>query len=277
MGKLIKDERYTTVEQLQKMLHAEILPLQKVLPYLASPDTGKRLQFLDDGSGLTDSDNNYPIVDGIPILYPVSISEAFLQGGLDLNYYNDSTLQYFLLSQIKQHGEINAASNNVHYQRHLYRMKDLLKDCRGTVLDVGCDDVSISSALFNEDCSYIGLDPFSKNKTGFRMVGVGEFLPILDNTIDNVIFNTSLDHILDYHLAIKESYRVLKSNGMLVISTLIWLESATLLNDSVHFHHFKEYEVNGVLEAFGFREVSRIMYSYKDDSHRYGLYIAVRK
>jgi SAM-dependent methyltransferase len=275
MNSLINDVRILTVEQLQSRPHAKIMSLTEIIPLLASPDSGALLQIGDDQSSLTDSLHNYPVANGAPVLYPASITKAFLGEGLQLTYYNDSKLQYFLLSQIKQRGEINAASSNVHYQRHLFRMEHFLRECRGTVLDVGCDDVNISAALFNENCNYIGLDPFSSAKSNFRVIGVGEFLPFRDESVDNVVFNTSLDHILDYQLALDEARRVLKPNGHLYISTLIWTANASLLNDLVHFHHFRDYEIMGGLNGMHIEAAER--YQYKEDEHRHGLFVHARK
>ena len=275
MDALIKDERVLTVEQLQSQPRAKILSFAETVPFLASPDSGKPLRMKEDRQSLTDGDSNYSVVGNVPILYPISISDAFSGKGLELKYYEDSRLQYFLLSQIKQRGEINSASTNVHYQRHLFRMKELLEDCCGTVLDVGCDNVDISAKLFNEECRYIGLDPFSNSKSNFRVIGVGECLPIRDESIDDVVFNTSLDHILDYHQALEEARRVLKPGGSIYISTLIWSTNASLLNDSVHFHHFREYEILGALSSMRIGRVKR--YQYKNDRHRYGLYLSAFK
>lgn len=276
MNTLINDERVITPEQLQGQPHAKILTLEEVIPFLVSPDSGAALRIQEDQSGLTDGDHNYPIVDGSPALYPTNISSAFLSGGMELKYYEDSKLQYFLLSQIKQRGEINAASTSVPYQRHLFRMKEFLKVCCGTVLDVGCDNVDISASLLSEECRYIGLDPFSSSKSNFRVIGVGEFLPIRDESVDNVVFNTSLDHILDYNTAIDEAFRVLKPGGRINISTFAWLYNATVLTDSVHFHHFREFEIFGTLSKFNITEAKRYG-SPKGDKHRYGLYVCATK
>jgi ubiquinone/menaquinone biosynthesis C-methylase UbiE len=155
-------------------------------------------------------------------------------------------------------------------------MHEFVKTCEGTILDVGCDDVNISSTIFSNKCSYIGLDPFSTS-TSFRVVGVGEILPFKDSSIDNVVFNTSLDHILDYYEAVKEAFRVLKPEGYIIICTLIWLQNTSILHDSVHFHHFKDYEINGVLRDFNFKIENTKRYTYKNDTHRYGLYISAKK
>lgn len=275
---VISDERSVSIEELYLKPHARILNLTELLPFLISPDSKKTLQIFEDNLHLSDVDGlfKYPIINKAPILYPEYISEHITNNGIELKYYDDPKQQYFLISQIKQRGETNAPSSNLHYQRHLFRMHEFVKTCEGTILDVGCDDVNVSSTIFSNRCKYIGLDPFSTS-TSFRVVGVGEILPFKDSSINNVIFNTSLDHILDYYEAVKEAFRVLKPGGYIIICTLIWLQNTSILNDSVHFHHFKDYEINGVLKDFKFKIENTKRYTYKNDTHRYGLYISAKK
>lgn len=273
---LIDDFSTTSVEDLLEMPHAAKLTLIDVLPILASPDNGMRLSINATDDELSDGVNEYPLISGIPILYPKLISKAFLQEGLAFEYYKESKLQYFLLSQIKQRGEINAPSTSIYYQRHLFRMKNFLKDFGGTVLDIGCDNVNVGASLFPIGSNYIGIDPFSSETGQFKIVGVGEILPFASSSFDTVVFNTSLDHILDYNTALEEAYRVLKPGGMIVLSTLIWIEKASLLNDAIHFHHFRDFEILGALSQHG-EQVSIKKYLYKEDAHRYGMYVAFRK
>jgi SAM-dependent methyltransferase len=90
-----------------------------------------------------------------------------------------------------------------------------------------------------------------------------------------VVFNTSLDHIFDWRRAIDEARRVLVPGGCLYISTLIWTDRADLVTDAVHFHHFRDYEIFGVLGDWELVDERR--YDYKGASHRHGLYLAARK
>lgn len=273
---LINSSEYTTVEDLLKEPHSVKVNLEEVLNILVSPDTGNKLEINDEANSLRDLDVKYPIKNGSPVLYPKAISEAFLNKGLPLEYYKDSQLQYYLLSQIKQHGEVNAPSESLAYQRHLFRMKDFLQGFDGLVLDIGCDNINIGAALLSANSKYLGLDPFSSDNQLFKIIGVGEALPFQDEVFDVAIFNTSLDHILDYHTAINEAYRVLKPGGVLVICTLVWLNHASLLNDIVHFHHFREFEIMGAM-AEGGEIIKEKRYPYRDDKHRYGLFVASRK
>jgi len=98
-------------------------------------------------------------------------------------------------------------------------------------------------------------------------------LPIKDKSVDAVLFNTSLDHILDYQTAILEAHRVLKPGGRIVIAAYVWLERATLLTDSVHFHHFREYQILGAVEEYFDIEDIRRYEDPKHAVHRYGFYV----
>ena len=241
---------------------------------LISPDTGEELFLSVDGSSLTDGNNSYEIKHNCPLLYPGGIREILL----DASYPEPLTplQQYVLLGKIKQSGEINAPFDSIPARKHQYRLHRFCEQLNGLVLDIGSDRPSHSMLFLPHNCEYLGLDPFAANGE-FRIIGLGEILPLQAASVDSVLFNTSLDHILDYHTAIDEAFRVLKPGGTLVIATYAWLERATLLTDSVHFHHFRESEIFGALQTFfAVKKVCRYE-DPKHDSHRYGLYVMATK
>lgn len=261
--------------------HAAPLSLSQILAagLLASPDTGIALkQLLQPGMQpkLVDGTHEYPMTDGIPICYPANLLACLHDGELPLSYYADPLKQYVMLSQIKQRGEINAPVDSVFARKHQYRYQRICDNLSGLVLDIGSDKPSVSSQFYPPSCDYIGLDPYAGDGE-FRVVGLGEVLPFIDACFDAVTFNTSLDHILDYHSAIEEAARVLKPGGSLIIAGYAWVSRATLLTDNVHFHHFREYELVGALaDNFNVEHIDR----YEDpklSDHRYGLYILGKK
>jgi len=269
------DERALTGDALRGQPHARTVGLDELLPRLRGPVSGRPLVRRADG-GLSDGVHEYAMSHGSPVLLPPVLTTAWSADcTLPMRYFAEAPLQYFLLSQIKHHGEVNAQVDNVHYQRHLFRMRALTGTCRGLVLDIGCDDPGLGASLFPPDCAYVGLDPFA-GAAAPRIIGVGEYLPFVDATFDCVLFNTSLDHILDHHQAIDEAARVLKPGGRLLLCTLVWVERANLVGDGHHFHHFREYEILGALSSVG--EVETLSrYCYKDDTHRFSLYLSVRR
>ena len=242
--------------------------------FLVCPETHDSLKF--EGNKLVSGNYQYEFKDLSPVLYPKVVSNSWVNGVLPLSYQDNALTQYVLLSQIKQTGEINAPLDSIPYRKHQWRYQDFCKELEGVILDIGSDKPSHSSQLLPKNVSYIGLDPYAGSGE-FRLIALGEMLPIAKGSIDAVTFNTSLDHILDYSTAIDEVIRVLKPNGTIVIATYAWLDKATLLKDSVHFHHFREYQILGALnEKFNLHDIKRYV-DPKHAKHRYGLYVMAKK
>lgn len=276
---ITKDSRTLSPEELSRYPHAQSLDFEDCLAILASPDTGRALYLDSSSSQLTDGENYYGMREGLPVLMPTMLQPYFSDRlNLPLAHYKEAYLQYYLLATIKQSGEINAAPSEGAAQKHFYRMSRFLSEAKGLTLDVGCDDPALSASFFSPDVGYIGLDPFCLRPSPFRIIGVGEHLPFLSESVDNVVFNTSLDHILDWRLALREAKRVLKKGGSLYLASYIWTANADLLGDSVHFHHFRYYEILGALQELQLSEVKSLVYeSPKGDSHRHGLYLQAVK
>jgi hypothetical protein len=243
---------------------------------LISPDSGKVLSESKGGGSLTEGEMEYAVKNNCPVLYPKSITDISQDGVLPLSIPANALQQYVLLSQIKQSGEINAPLDSEPALKHQFRFREFCKDLMGLILDIGSDRPSHSMQFLPSNCEYLGLDPYAGHGE-FRIIGLGELLPINDFSVDAVLFNTSLDHILDYHTAIDEAHRVLKPGGKVVIATYAWLERATLLTDSVHFHHFRDFEVLGTLERHFEIEVVSRYEDPKNATHRYGLYVMAKR
>jgi len=244
---------------------------------LRSPDSFKELVFSQNQKQLTDGNLNYDTRNESPILYPNEITSEWVDGVLPQLHQHSSLLQYVLLSQIKQQGEINAPANSKPSLLHKYRFQQHCRGLSGIILDVGCDNPSLSTQLFPAQCEYIGIDPYSGSGE-FRIIGLGEILPIASNSMDAAIFNTTLDHMLDYITALEEAVRVLKVGGRVVVASYAWLSQATLLTDSVHFHHFREYQIIGALEGLGLTIEKLSRYEDpKNSKHRFGLYVTASK
>lgn len=145
----------------------------------------------------------------------------------------------------------------------------------GLILDVGCGIRSdLAYALYSKGSDFVGIDPFIEHKRNFEFVGgVGEHLPFHDNSFDHVIFATSLDHIVNPNVVLREAKRVLKDGGKINIwsSCFDWFErfregemvKAGILffwnldfkirkKDSFHFSHFTTSEIMSLLRATGF-------------------------
>jgi len=264
---------------LKKKARCPAISLEKLVQEgaLVSPDSLKPL-FLDlNKRRLFNKKEKFPFFKKSPLLYPKSIlSKIQKKRELKLRYYQNSLCQYFLLSQIKQKGSINAPLNSIAAKKVHFRTQKMCIGLSGNLLDVGSDDPDHSRFLFPQKCSYLGLDPFCR-RTKFRIIALGEVLPFKSHFFDNVVFNTSLDHILDYHSALCEAHRILKHSGNLIINTYVWLYHATLLSDTVHFHHFRESELLANLKKeWQIKKILRYECP-KHNRHRFNLVLKAQK
>ena len=255
-----------------------LLTLEQSLSLLASPDTGAPLQQSAGELRSADGAERFPVRGAVPLLFPARLQPYLGRDLVDVpfNCYDDALIQYALINSIKQkHGNHNSDHAAVWYQHHRERTRRLVADARGLVLDVGCDVPATSASVFPDGVEYLGLDPLFGDDAHFRLIGLAERLPVQSASVDNVCLLTSLDHVLDHHAALDEAHRVLRPGGRLYLASLVWRERAELYHDHVHFHHFREFELFGALARFVLDTVAR--YTWKDDTHRTALYLALTK
>lgn len=97
--------------------------------------------------------------------------------------------------------------------------------------DIGAGTGFISEGLLKKNVNVIAVDQsdemlnllkekFSDYKNLKCIQGVGENIPLENNTVDYVFANMFLHHVENPDIVIKEMYRILKSGGKLVITDL---------------------------------------------------------
>ncbi len=102
---------------------------------------------------------------------------------------------------------------------------------RKVAADIGAGTGFITEGLINKNVKVIAVDQseemlnllktkFSNYKDLKCIQGVGEELPIEDNSVDYVFANMFLHHVENPSLVIKEMQKILKSGGKLVITDL---------------------------------------------------------
>lgn len=136
------------------------------------------------------------------------------------------------------------------------------RTCEGQkLLDVGCGCLEMPEYLRLTSATVYGIDPFAgdKKRQFIFKQGVAEKIPFDDNFFDVVTIATSLDHFLDPGKGIRECYRVLSSNGKLLIwysrrygkKYEQWKRNGGLYNP-MHQWAFSDDDMNSLLTANGF-------------------------
>jgi len=275
--RVLDDELTLEPAQVPERERAQAMALEDCIGVLASPDTHRSLRLAMDGRSLVTEAESFPVVEGLPLLFPAAVQPYVGAAKLAIPSGGDDALRkYMHLSSMKFDREpTNSEHTDVNYLKHVHRARALMREARGIVVDVGCDSPTISRSLFPSTAQYIGLEPTYEDRSEFRVIGMAEFLPFRDQSVDNVAIMTTLDHVLDYHAAIDEVRRVLRPGGTLFLATLIWTHDAELYRDHVHFHHFRDFEILGALRRFSIEELLR--YRWKGNTHRFAWYLSATR
>lgn len=145
--------------------------------------------------------------------------------------------------------------------------------CRfdGRVLDVGCGPQPRPAYFTGHTARtrFVGIDPLASDEPAefTRIRGLGEYLPFRDDVFDQVIYATSLDHLLDTVGSLREATRVCSSRGTIMIwsgerrsgapaavESPGWyrgLEVPDGADDPFHLRRFPEEELIALITAAG--------------------------
>lgn len=126
---------------------------------------------------------------------------------------NSGLVSYTLLPQASLSDEDNPGG--VAFSRYILAQRTTGE----VVVDVGCGPLTWPS-YFPKDWrnkTAVGIDPFESRFAGRFVNGTGEFIPLKNASVDNVLAATSLDHTLDIRKTLKEAARILRLGGRLII------------------------------------------------------------
>lgn len=144
----------------------------------------------------------------------------------------------------------------------------------GLLLDVGCNDCSITKFLPSNGCDYLGVDlsmsALEEGKPHGRVQCDACSIPLTNGTVDILVCSEIIEHLEEPHRMLKEIERVLKPKGKLVISTPNRESAFLQVQNSLHmpkFHdwkyvesHFQTYspeEFDTLLKQHGFTVVKK--------------------
>jgi len=120
---------------------------------------------------------------------------------------------------------------------------DRIKHLQGLILDVGCGSRSyeqwINQAEYNQ---YIGIDLSGNQNADVHISADGKW-PFADNSIDAILFTQVLEHVRQPMVIIDEITRVLKPNGLVIITVPFMYPAHGLPHD------YRRYTLNGIAET----------------------------
>lgn len=180
------------------------------LPILACPNCHGKLERADEHFTCLYCNQKYPIVNNIPCLIPSSMEGLIRKAAENwdnITYDYDQDLERTSIKRLKAIDQ------------------PLVDNVKGLVLEIGCGTGRLSEPVENQGCEYIGLDPSlnmlrkaRRKNIQYLICGVGEYLPLKDNTVDSIIGGYHSFRYLMLEKALRECNRVLKSGGRLLFT-----------------------------------------------------------
>lgn len=129
--------------------------------------------------------------------------------------------------------------------RHLNRL-------RGDILDIGCTDKKLASHL-PKGCRYLGLDYYATVQSFYStrpdVYGDACRLPLTGESMDAILIFEVLEHVPDPDAALAELSRVLRPEGILLLSVPFIYP---VHNAPFDFHRFTRHALERSLREHGF-------------------------
>ena len=87
----------------------------------------------------------------------------------------------------------------------------------GNLIDIGCGNKPYKN-LFKHCKRYVGLEIESENKNSADFTYDGKNFPFEDETLDSAICSEVLEHVFEPNQFLREVNRVLKKNGLIILT-----------------------------------------------------------
>ena len=126
------------------------------------------------------------------------------------------------------------------------------KYCSGNSLDAGCGDMPYKSYIINLVTNYDTID-FEEHVPGITYIGdLQDMYMIKDDTYDTILCFEVLEHLPNPFKAVREIRRIIKNNGMLILS----VPHLSRLHDVPHdYFRYTKFGLKALLEENGFEIV----------------------
>lgn len=136
----------------------------------------------------------------------------------------------------------------------MYALKPLIeKYCRGRLLDAGAGRGAWES-LLKENCTkYTSLDIEDVTERGIDIIAdIQSLKKIVDESFDTIFCSQVLEHVTKPDKALNEFFRIMKNNGVLILSVP---HLSYLHNEPNDFYRYTIYGLRYMLEKAGFEIV----------------------
>jgi SAM-dependent methyltransferase len=138
----------------------------------------------------------------------------------------------------------------LHFSEILKQVKYYALRIKGKVLDVGSGKAPYRKFFVNAS-QYIRLD--NRDYPGIDMTAdITKKIPLANDSIDSIVCFQVLEHVIEPGKAIKEMHRVLKKQGVCLLTTHM---AAPLHGEPYDYYRFSKYALKELFKDFSYVEI----------------------
>jgi SAM-dependent methyltransferase len=156
------------------------------------------------------------------------------------------------VQQLNRLSDISLKKTNPYFLVYVYLFRDLKfaisKYAGNKILDIGCGNKPYEE-FFDKNAEYVGCDIIQSNQNKVDIISLATKIPLEDETFDTIFSTQTIEHVFDHELMLKEAFRLVKNNGMLIISGPMYWPHHEVPFD---FFRFTEFGFRSILEKVGF-------------------------
>lgn len=148
---------------------------------------------------------------------------------------------------------VHLKKNRADYIVMYYLIEDLKtaigKYANGQVLDIGCGNKPYEQLFANKATGYVGCDVVQSDKNKVDVICEATNLNFPDAQFDTVFSTQVIEHVNDPFKMMQEANRVLKQNGLVIVSApFTW----QLHEEPYDFYRYSKYGLKAMFEQKGF-------------------------
>lgn len=147
----------------------------------------------------------------------------------------------------------NIEIDNLYYLHYKSYHQDLFtafeKFAIGDLLDIGCGNKPYEHKFVGKIKKYVGVDIIQSSDNKVDYLCPANNIPLQNDSFDTVISTQTIEHVEDHQGLVNEAYRLLKTEGLFILSgPLYW----PLHEEPYDFFRFTKHGFQYILEKAGF-------------------------
>lgn len=140
----------------------------------------------------------------------------------------------------------------LHYRKLFADLEKSATRAHGALLDIGCGNKPYEKMFAGKITSYTGCDVVQSSEQRVDIICPATAIPVPDASFDTVVCTQVIEHVADHRALLAEAHRVLRPDGVLILSGPMYWH----LHEEPHdFFRFTEYGLRWLLEQAGFEKI----------------------